>query len=689
MSDLDLGALSAQLKLQVGELDASVRKAVARLDDLEAAGTKAEKKTEDLGKTMKNALKGEVIINAVNRIASSVGQISPEFERASKSIQGAGAVLQGFFQGGLVGAGIAGLGVFTASIAEDFREIQKLADAADKATQRSLDTMASGYAKVADSLTEVTKKLEAVNDAKKYGITLSEAEFKIRAQEITSAIGSLRLSSARSTSLAEQAGPGYDRGFRESAAADSALADKKQQELDLLASSMRLAKEMEGLDKGTDALGKSTKQATKPLSDLAKAIAEARSYTPDTMLGGQAVSPGQMARALAEFGNGSTTEPGSISEERLARQRRNAEYRANSGDTLMVDDVAAARRRWATENRGLVAKDSNVGSDDNKSSKMARAQQDFTESLKNLDYAVKTAVEGLGSVAPKTATLVTALASQDWGAAIGVIASNSKELSKVGDMLDSALVDAIGKVTQNIRPALPVIKVALDAIVQLFDLVGSLLGLSNVLNGMDAKAREMFDAFKYFAGGLAALSAGVKWVTNAIRDTVNNIAIAILESNDVTKALFAKDIERMKGEISHQSADLGKVMGDAAKPFWDLSYDATMAGLGLDDLGSAAEKVAQSFLNLPAGFKVAAAVFDAAQSSGDAWGGYTPPVGSSASMPSSSVAPPVFSNSGGGHVYNFYGAINVYGDGSFEANVAKGAPQMPLPNQPTPYPPTP
>lgn len=669
MSDLDLGALSAQLKLQVGELDASVRKAVARLDDLEAAGTKAEKKTEDLGKTMKNALKGEVIINAVNRIASSVGQISPEFERASKSIQGAGAVLQGFFQGGLVGAGIAGLGVFTASIAEDFREIQKLADAADKATQRSLDTMASGYAKVADSLTEVTKKLEAVNDAKKYGITLSEAEFKIRAQEITNAIGSLRLSSARSTSLAEQAGPGYDRGFREAAAAADREADMKAEQLKLLESTVRL--------------DKATKDAARPMSEFAKAMKEARSYSPTTMLGGQPMSPGQIARATSEFGRGVTTEPGSISEERTARLVRNADYRANAA-TVVTPEADSARSQALASKPTAFSSDADMITDS-----IMADMKGLSISLDDLNDAVKTAVEGLGSVAPKTATLVTALASQDWGAAIGVIASNSKELSKVGDMLDSALVDAIGKVTQNIRPALPVIKVALDAIVQLFDLVGSLLGLSNVLNGMDAKAREMFDAFKYFAGGLAALSAGVKWVTNAIRDTVNNIAIAILESNDVTKALFAKDIERMKGEISHQSADLGKVMGDAAKPFWDLSYDATMAGLGLDDLGSAAEKVAQSFLNLPAGFKVAAAVFDAAQASGDTWGGYTPPVGSSASMPSSSVAPPVFSNSGGGHVYNFYGAINVYGDGSFEANVAKGAPQMPLPNQPTPYPPTP
>lgn len=685
MADLDLGALSAQLKLGVEDLDARVKQVVSRLDDLDASTTKAQKKTEDLGKTLKDALKGEVVINAVNRVASAVGQISPEFERASKAIQGTGAVLQGFFQGGFVGAGIAGLGVLTASVAEDMREIQKITDAAGKATQSSLDKMASGYAQVAASLDDVVKKLEAVNDAKKYGITLSEAEFKIRAQELANSIGSLRLSAARSQDLADQAGPGYGSGFRQAAAEANAQADKKQQELELLTASMRLAQEMKGLDKDAGALGKSTKAATKPLSDLARAVSEAMKYSPDQMIGGQAVTPGEMARMMKAFGQGVTTEPGSISEERRARAERNREYAANGSEVQRFSEEQdkKAHERWKSQSDGRTKNDLNT-LDDNKSSGMSRVTQDLKEQLKDLEYAVKTAVSGLGSVAPKTATLVAALASEDWGTAIGVIASNSKEFSKLGELLDKGLVDSINAVTSNIRYALPTIKIAIDAIVEVAGLAGNLLGLANVFNGQENKFREMFEAIKYFGFGVSWLSAAVKWVGNAIKDVMADAVVFILESNDITKALFAEQITKLKASKSGQGEFLDATW-NASKKWLDLSYDATMAGLNLDDLGGAADKVAQSLLNLPAGFKVNAAIYDAANASGDVWGGYVPP-GSTASMPTAAAAAATAST---GSVYNFYAPIYVNGDGSFEANVARGAPQLPPPNRPTTYPPNP
>lgn len=716
MADLDLGALSAQLKLGVEDLDARVKQVVSRLDDLDASTTKAQKKTEDLGKTLKSALKGEVLNSSIARAAQGLSQLEGQFSGLTRAVQGTGIVLQGLFQGGGIAGGIiAAIGYGVSTITAEWA-------ASQEATEKAASAVRDQYKKaVDDTLASIAKLDERIAIAKRAqqdktslevagGRLASEgAAARLSKAQIALDQPSAELADLQDRALAERARLREQFGAAQAGSDSPLLRDLEAQIKDLESKMKPLteefraaslaaeeankavaAKDEEGKAAGVSGAGpvvrlqrsieeqiRTTKDATK----AARLAAQLSDRDPSALFAFQE----KQARAAWEAQLGRTTEPGSITEERLAREERNRMAREAGAVTQQFSEEQdrKAHERWKSQSDGRTKNDLNT-LDDNKSSGMSRVTQDLKEQLKDLEYAVKTAVSGLGSVAPKTATLVAALASEDWGTAIGVIASNSKEFSKLGELLDKGLVDSINAVTSNIRYALPTIKIAIDAIVEVAGLAGNLLGLANVFNGQENKFREMFEAIKYFGFGVSWLSAAVKWVGNAIKDVMADAVVFILESNDITKALFAEQITKLKASKSGQGEFLDATW-NASKKWLDLSYDATMAGLNLDDLGGAADKVAQSLLNLPAGFKVNAAIYDAANASGDVWGGYVPP-GSTASMPTAAAAAATAST---GSVYNFYAPIYVNGDGSFEANVARGAPQLPPPNRPTTYPPNP
>lgn len=651
MSDLSLGALSAQLKLDAAGLDASVKQAIGGLDRVEKAAESTAKKTEDVGKVLQKALKGEVLVNAMNRVSSSLQGLGGEFKGLGEAVQGAGAVMQGLFQGNLFGAGVALAGVGISHLVKQFGEIQAMADAAGKAAASSAAAMADGYAKVASSLEEVTRKLHVQNDAKALGITLSEAEFRLKAQEIVGSIASLRSSAARSAELGAErrrtvGNTESTRGFEAAAAADNQLADQKAAQLKLLESTLRL--------------DKATKAAHKPLSDFAKAMKEAREWTVEkaglTMSTGDAARAAVAAAARMNLG-GMRSPDGSINSEARERAARNAGYARDTSKDIVLD-APLSKRGTPT------AFESDAGNITD------QIYADLTEFAVDFSDVLNVGMAALSSVAPKTIGVLEAALKGDWLGALGQALSQSVEAQAIGKALDTGLSDIINALTEVIRPAVPVITMAINAVVSVAKIIGDVLSMLMQISGVNEVLALVFEAVKFLAAVLSVGAAAAQYALDALGNALKNAAIDFL-------SMFG---DTWKGQIDDLRASLvtqGDIFTEMGKAFDDVmkvGYNAEVAAVGMGDAAAAADKVAQSFLNLPAGFKTAAAIYGATSASGEAFGGFAPPAAPGL-PPLAAAGASGGGGSGGGDTFNFYAPIYVSGDEGFTNVVTVSARQ--------------
>lgn len=120
------------------------------------------KASKEMGETLKKALVGEVLVNSINRVASGMKD-----GIAKEATQAAGAIAQGFFAGGPVGAALAGtavavqglIGLF-ASLAETERETSAARQAGFKAV-RDFEASAVAQADAAAALSREIRTKEA------------------------------------------------------------------------------------------------------------------------------------------------------------------------------------------------------------------------------------------------------------------------------------------------------------------------------------------------------------------------------------------------------------------------------------------------------------------------------------------------------------------------------------------------
>jgi len=661
VSDLSLGALSMQLKIDMDGLDASVKKAVGGLDKLEQKADQTAKKTEDIGKVMKDALKGEVIVNAGNRIGSTLQQVGGDFAALGRTVTGVSTVMQGLFQGGLLGAGIATFGVAVSNVTQAFAE-------AEANSRRITEMWAKDLQGRIDQLTVIQTRIAGINreiagmsaistaagvsastglsvDTVQQFDALDQAEMRQRrAQE---RYGMAQRGARGGGELAQQ--------DLKIAAADLAEASAALRKLESELAAQSDRERADSLRRVTEEKNAKT-QARKDAMN--SALKEARNWLPEGLR-----TPGELAR-MAREGDGIEGPGDSIRREAADRAARNAAYRANSAEMLVVDKGLSKRRNYGAPS-----------GDESFAQRTARETEDafdeWQEELKKLKESTAAAAAGLaGSVAPITTAIVSSLANGDIGGAIASALSNSIEFQAVGKALDTGLVDIVNALTEVLRPAVPVITMAIQAVVGAAKMVGNILEILTTVSGMETVFAMLFEGVKFLAAVLNVGAAATQYGLDALTNNFKQAGIAFLS---MFGDAFKTQIDDLRASLVTQG-DFGTEMKAAWDAVWTIGFNAEQAAVGLGDAAAAADKVAQSFLNLPAGFKTNQALYNATSATSSPLGGFMPPP-TAAQLPAVAAGAASGPSGTGGDVFNFYGPINVYGDGEFRNIVTVSAQQ--------------
>lgn len=138
------------------------------------------KASKEMGDALKKALLGEVVVNGINRVASSMKD-----GVAKSSLEAASAITQGFFAGGPVGAALAATAVAVTRVGDAWAYVTNSA-------QTALDRMSRAKAQAAlvasetqvkqDLRNETLAEIERAALAEKHGKEQQEAERKRLAQ---------------------------------------------------------------------------------------------------------------------------------------------------------------------------------------------------------------------------------------------------------------------------------------------------------------------------------------------------------------------------------------------------------------------------------------------------------------------------------------------------------------------------
>lgn len=660
MSDLNIGGLAADMKLNLDQLETDVRKAIGGLDKIEKKADSTEKKTEEVGKTLQKALKGEVLVNATNRVAGAVGALGDEFKGLQEVVTGAGAVMQGLFQGNLLGAAIAGAGVGVAHVVKLWSEAEKSAKAVAESFARDLAAQTK-------ALDDVIARLRSVNEeATSIRAATANVTTSIATGLSPGAVGTFAgLDSAESlvefrrgrvaalqSGMARETRPGQ----RELLAGDLRIAVAQLQEAEAALSRVNAALDYQiAIDRQA---GEERLRQAKEERRLAMqaAVTEARNWRPEGLR-----TPGEldrMARADELVGT-----EGLSAKEARDRARRNAGYAANAAETLVIDKPL----RRITETFADAADYVSSGVLDS----VRTFADDLSDALSTAADVAGAAVQGAWqSLSPKSFGIGASLATGDAAGALAQAASLSKEFQHLGNALDTGLVEIVNALTEALRPAVPVLTMAIRAVVEVAKFIGDLVGLAMQITGVNSAFAMLFEGVKFLTAVLAGGAAATQWALNALQNAFREGAIKLLS---LAGDMFKSQIDDLRAGIVQQG-DLGATVAKAFDDVMKIGFNAELAAVGLGDAAAAADKVAQSFLNLPAGFKTAGAIYAAASGSSEAFGGYAPPA-AAVPLPALAAGAPSSGSATGGDIFNFYGPISVSGDDSFRNVVTVSARQ--------------
>lgn len=647
-------------------LMSGVRDAQNALGRIDTAAEQTAKKTEDVGKTLQKALKGEVLVGAANRIGGALQGLGGDFKGLGEAVNGAGAILQGLFQGGVIGAGIAAAGVGVSALVKSWGEAEKAARDAEKAQQEAMQAHVEHMKSLTAGMDKATSDLAGALRALREGTSVDVA---VRANKMDSLgkresmlQGSIdRRRAALESAQSRLAGP-EGAFYATSTPLKETIAVLQSNLADLERSIAKVSEEYSVVAADAVAAEKTAeanRKATRGVSEFAKALAQARGWLPDDLM-----TPGAKVRQAKDIDSFGVDGPGgSIRREAAERAERNAGYRANAAETVFGDGDQA---RMAA--RDEQARTSFARAADEITDTILKESFEFADAINN---AFDASARVLAGIAPKTGQIIDSVMKGDFVGALTQALSHSKEGQALGKALDTGLVDIINAITELLRPAVPVLTMAIRGIAEGVKLVADVIAILFNAAGLDTVFAVLFETVKFFAAVLAAGAAATDFALKALQNGMRQGAINFLS---MFGDAFKTQIDDLRSGIVQQG-DFGASVAKAFDDVMSIGFNAEQAAIGMGDAADAANRVAQSFLNLPAGFKVAQAMFDATSASSAPFGGFMPPVTSPQLPAVAAGVAPTMGPTGGGDIFNFYGPIYVSGDEGFTNVVTVSARQ--------------
>ena len=149
--------------------------------------------------------------------------------------------------------------------------------------------------------------------------------------------------------------------------------------------------------------------------------------------------------------------------------------------------------------------------------------------------------------------------------------------------------------------------------------------LEPVIGAVEFLARVLFDVAKVIFTVVGAIATALVAVWNAILDAIAGIVDAVV-------ALFTAGAVRSAGDFVRKGKASTQMFDDAVNAMSSTSYDAAAAAAqkakadqeaagAAQDAAQAVGDFAESFLNVPSGYKVSSARFAATGESGRGYGG--------------------------------------------------------------------
>jgi hypothetical protein len=195
MDSASVDRVSAQLK-ELGRTAGAqgTTSAAKGIREVAAASGDAEKEARKLREEFKRAVAGEAVVAVSGRVANALQQLGGVAGAVGQGVGGLGQILQGAFQGGLLGGAVATLGVAIQGIGAYMLHARQEAEAFRASMQQAFDAAAQGANAAFDGMRQVTAQLRAMQAARTSGISVEQAanegeqaalEAKIRALEQT------------------------------------------------------------------------------------------------------------------------------------------------------------------------------------------------------------------------------------------------------------------------------------------------------------------------------------------------------------------------------------------------------------------------------------------------------------------------------------------------------------------------
>jgi hypothetical protein len=195
MDSASVDRVSAQLK-ELGRTAGAqgTTSAAKGIREVAAASGDAEKEARKLREEFKRAVAGEAVVAVSGRVANALQQLGGAAGAVGQGIGGLGQILQGAFQGGLLGGAVATLGVAIQGIGAYMLHARQEAEAFRASMQQAFETAAQGANTAFDGMRAVTAQLRAMQAARASGISVEQAanegeqaalEAKIKALEQT------------------------------------------------------------------------------------------------------------------------------------------------------------------------------------------------------------------------------------------------------------------------------------------------------------------------------------------------------------------------------------------------------------------------------------------------------------------------------------------------------------------------
>jgi hypothetical protein len=548
---INLGKLIVQLGLDKVALQKGTEETVQGLKGL-------ERTSEQTRNALKKAFAAETLVASANRVGGALGQLGGDFGKlAQQATTGLGAIAQGFFQGGALGAGLAagavGFSVLIGKIAE-----------AEEAGKRLVKVIGDDIARAAErTRTFSIRGLDAGNTladvafARANKTSLGDAAFARRAQALVGRLGS----------------------------SDPSIAADARSELETITREREAAKALEEFNKEAEKTAKTVKVATQALSIFN--------------------TDGQSAYslALADFNA------------RAAGKTSGGYMNLSAAERARVDAAAAARGEGGLVDTGATPRAAilrgNIDTFDGVEMWADEAEA-LRQSVTGATYAASLlppAFQGLGAELPKIVSEVGKLGGSFDGLFTGEIGTSllnagiaflaqSKTFKRAQELAGGALQAAADGIGRVLEPALPGIVLLTKVAEKFFGAFGDVLSFLAGPIGM-----VIYNS----VSGIALIWNGIASITTMVLDQISGFYTAIgLGETDGAKGL-AKFNESLKAsQVS-------------IPPFNEAMKDVTgEAGAEADTKKELNKALQQELNNLPAGYRYALGAYRAQDAAGAA-----------------------------------------------------------------------